>query len=1527
MEPGDYFTNVLSSNNYGSIQYEYFESQTSSSAGIWKHLQRVEAKWRKEGILVHCDPFKDGIWIYQNAAGSAPSSQEPIATTSTIVDTSTMDLVLRDKGTYEPASLSKNKLLSATSISASSVNSSPSSLENSIRNVQSINSRAIQVNSNYNVVNEPPTPPPGTRSIASAGESYPYLKHIHDCFISAVLGSVVYFLCRDYGYIPLNSRTLLLASPKFSPRQCHKHNQMEGGNTITLATLDISLTTLGALVVKASSDTAPGLLSVASSPVPPSGSYPNISPGTALWLAPGGNAAKFFGTQQEKKLSANLLISHLQANTVDHRQHGFNGATIQSWQTKCLEWLAEKGLNTTELEEGGWVLVQVLSGSSPYFNSDFQGNPMLEALTIVPWPALLCFQTTNTSNREFHPIAAKNSQLDPLSFAEEWFTNKDERANVITRRQKERQLAEARAKEQADVDARNLQSITQSPAALRRGSVSGAVYPTPPDAVHNPLGATPSLDGGVSTPGNPNQLFTNELDTTSTNAIPGTAGQDSDVWDSSDKIERGATNMNFHGNDNDNDVLFRDATADLFGDVTDADFSFFDEPDMIQVDPQTTSPGNMALGIQETRQEQEISALDSEDASFSNAPRAILDANDDVSSAQHEKPESPMKINVPNGPAEHEISENTLETSEAAINPPIQEPFNKEAVFQRLFQGERLQKQSSTPRRLSAFNAVDFESSLISVNKKYGSTGRFRFSEKGKRLQHVASPSIPKTDYLSRRRKLTHNENEWINLAKLLHQEESGILDHPPEDDQSMLYLVDIDHTSVTSEQDDTSHTTDDLSLALKPGIKRKWAMDEDRDDMTSSFDALLMDYPQSASTPLSISGSQIPLLEGDPADWSLTTYFNSPEPDIQSTALTDLEYIATAQILGDQAVSGTVKIPGSSSLGNDLQLSDLRVAATRTLMHSLATSTNACLGDISNCTLRSFLEIQGIPVLNHGLRLPPRPNTNHKGAVVDHLRASNPFPITSPQLEVRRADSKLSVLPSAVSFWENLSLSPSCGSKDVNAVCVFPNFDGVAGNAAIFLDQMRSVYESSRLGGHDKVSCKDVSDGLVPYNTDAGQQTSKMHHLTALKEATARLGRALASLSVEEKNFVVYFVYPVDNSALLVHICSAFQHLFNMYRKALSDRKISVANELVLQLVPLDFVASHTCLVVPSPTEYARLAMEVFDRCIDFTSASSNPGILLEQPLPKNIDFKLNVNPSASLLQENSCLHIAYAQSIDDRWITAAWTDNRGTQQMTASYCLGRKNEQISMAFPAVAHEIWETTLEIISGKKIHWRIMIARVGVMDPSEVEFWAGLASTESNVPVNLTLVTVQTDPSLRLLPAPSTLSPVSNAPQAVVTPVSTPQTAPAAVLSPEAVGTPSREPASAATPIDGNAEPDSDARLLDYTDQSWGAVLSHRLNNSNSLLELNPALISGYLIKNGGTNSDDQPVVMEVNIVYSEIAGNPRTFHENLLREILGYYRNLGTLARVRGVVDSVKDIRPWHIAAAEKAVKALYMLM
>jgi mediator of RNA polymerase II transcription subunit 13 len=139
-------------------------------------------------------------------------------------------------------------------------------------------------------------------------------------------------------------------------------------------------------------------------------------------------------------------------------------------------------------------------------------------------------------------------------------------------------------------------------------------------------------------------------------------------------------------------------------------------------------------------------------------------------------------------------------------------------------------------------------------------------------------------------------------------------------------------------------------------------------------------------------------------------------------------------------------------------------------------------------------------------------------------------------------------------------------------------------------------------------------------------------------------------------------------------------------------------------------------------------------------------------------------------------------------------------------------------------------------------------------------------------------------------------------------------------------TPAKDAAGAAATPGGEStgEADTDSVLADVMEQTWGAVVGHRLSNSVSTLEVHPALISGYLIKRTGAKTEDALTVMEVNIVHTE--ANPRAY-EPLLREMLSYFRGLGTLARARGVVDREADVRPWHVAAAEKALRALYLLM
>lgn len=47
----------------------------------------------------------------------------------------------------------------------------------------------------------------------------------------------------------------------------------------------------------------------------------------------------------------------------------------------------------------------------------------------------------------------------------------------------------------------------------------------------------------------------------------------------------------------------------------------------------------------------------------------------------------------------------------------------------------------------------------------------------------------------------------------------------------------------------------------------------------------------------------------------------------------------------------------------------------------------------------------------------------------------------------------------------------------------------------------------------------------------------------------------------------------------------------------------------------------------------------------------------------------------------------------------------------------------------------------------------------------------------------------------------------------------------------------------------------------------------------------------------------------------------------MLREVLSMYRGLAALARLRGIVDRVKGVLPWHVAAARKAGDGVNSLM
>ena len=158
--------------------------------------------------------------------------------------------------------------------------------------------------------------------------------------------------------------------------------------------------------------------------------------------------------------------------------------------------------------------------------------------------------------------------------------------------------------------------------------------------------------------------------------------------------------------------------------------------------------------------------------------------------------------------------------------------------------------------------------------------------------------------------------------------------------------------------------------------------------------------------------------------------------------------------------------------------------------------------------------------------------------------------------------------------------------------------------------------------------------------------------------------------------------------------------------------------------------------------------------------------------------------------------------------------------------------------------------------------------------------------------------------------------VSELPDLLATPVSTPHTT---GLSPEVsthISTPGAASAQGAVPA-AFGDNDEDARLIDITDETWAAIVSSANVKSKVDSVDTKTKPQGYLIKRAGTQDQDGLLLVQVNIIHGS---KPL---QQLLKEVLAMYRNLALLARVRNVIDPVKGTLPIHVAAAGKAYAAL----
>ncbi|KAK0641204.1 mediator complex subunit 13 C-terminal-domain-containing protein [Cercophora newfieldiana] len=1529
MDTGEYDTNTLLINNLAGIAYRIYEPVASQSSTYTFNASDVEDALRSDGHLVYMDAVRRGIWCFYLRDKDPSLTVQPEQIGLTVkMEVCGYLIGLVEEGSFDPLSLHRSRSSGQHAThTPSSSSSSGSALDIPARVTQPFNPAIPIMPGNGPVMmmdNKLVTGPiPDMKGYSSVP-----LREIHEFFITAALSSLTTAFCHKIGAIPLNHRTVLLPSQVFQPGEGDFGQLLR---TSAIATFRVYLTTTGSLIISLCVSLLQGLISSADA-------RSNVlSAGPVILAAPLGAFGAMQGIVDSESHVADGGFGQ-SPDTQITRLRQDPGDKFSQWKSTCARLLQMRGMSPSLLEGCAWLNIHFLQRKPYGQGAGGKGTPLLNSGPTAPWPSVLCFRKPKIEP-SFDGRLEKGQQggaeyVDPLREAKDWCKGLSERDEALERRAKERVVVDE-PRDLADGDARNPPISSFSPLNIRRLSNGGAaaaagmMYPTPPDGVQQ-LGVTPSFDGTVLSPGNqPAATAMAEMETVMHQPVPGGMGSDGG-WTAPEQKREQQPGASFLEGEN----IYGDLGENMFegNELTDADFNFFDE------DP----GGGFSLpGLGDLGQGLDMAMDISHDLE---PPPQMIKVENTHGNPRPPAPEftKPELKHARSTLAEESRQTSNMESYNANSAVGIKRhpsPFNSETVYKRIRASiptppiRQYPAKNTRLRRRSVFEKVDFSSTLSLTNKKYQESGPFNYtipSIKGKEGAQINGGVGPLTaaGAADQSKKLKNLKELPSSIGFLLSRIGGGPTASPPRLND---VISDSGESDVASDDDDLSDTTGAPSSPAKSSVVKR-RPDDDVISMAASFKDLentSADSPGYGHIDLSrLSVPEIPEL-------SLTKYFADPEPAPLYPFNSDSDLITIAQILTEQAASGSLRLGPQRPCS---ELGDVRRSLANAIRYSvqgLQKSLPQSLSGAAECQLRPFIEVQDVSLLPPAK--PPQQNPQQRGASQARPVGQEPtkppiWQIPSPHIELRRHETQLSVLPSAMSFWEILGLGPSRGPKDVVSICVFPSLEGMRESAASFVERIRSTYESFKLGTFEPLaSSSGVADGLFPFFPDqetvspglGGPRTQ-----TLLTDNMTNLIQALASSSLTEKNFVVYFVYSPDNPSSIVDSCAAFLDLFEHYKKAMVEWKKSILNDLVLQLVPLDLVAMETSMGTLTPLESARLCLETYDRCTLFGGAMPAPAIILEQALPKSVDFKVTTTPSPNLLRENSHIHIAYAQSVDERWVSVAWTDNQGSKQMTASYCLGRRGKPLSTALSDVAHEIWDTTNDLISMWKVHWKVIITKCGPMDQQEADIWTGLAQNEQpKTPVSLCLMTVDTNPSLQLVPPVNKIS--LTAPSAFyTTPVSTPQPS---IVSPDQSGNPPTPmgggggTANATTP-GGNevSELEADATLVDVTDATWGVVVSHRLNNSTSLTELNPSLASGYLIKRCSARPEDAPVAMEVNIVHTD---QRPVLYENLLRDMLLYFRGLGTLARARGVVDREADVRPWHVAAAEKAVRALYQLM
>jgi len=454
-----------------------------------------------------------------------------------------------------------------------------------------------------------------------------------------------------------------------------------------------------------------------------------------------------------------------------------------------------------------------------------------------------------------------------------------------------------------------------------------------------------------------------------------------------------------------------------------------------------------------------------------------------------------------------------------------------------------------------------------------------------------------------------------------------------------------------------------------------------------------------------------------------------------------DQDFVQVAQIMADQLiVYSTTKTSSQSCTTFE------SAALSKTMQYDdpLASIVPALFPQSEICTLESCASTgethRGVIVPPKAIIRPFQRRVESARGSLDHAPSSALiFNIGTPNMRVLRGDALMELSATGLQFWEELGLSPCLGPKNITGYCIYPHTEMIHRGVSSFMDLMSMTYQSLRLGthkwGNETMSEFSVGFVPVPLSNDSlvispssidvacerlGKYLSSKRTTSSL---TNDIGEVLVNSMLSRQTAVIYIVNPFTKPAFLPRLCESF---LRCLRKLESGVDIADPGDLVLKLLPIEWVASRTTIPLPSPKEYAALAKDVYDRCPAVLSLrkpspfASTSFAQLAEAIPKTLEFILAANPVSSLSRNKRALHVGYSWPRDSQWLCVSVVDNLGSLQWNASYCFGTAVSDPWPTFREISKEIWRGILDMIDEPQTKRFVYLIKDEILAQEEID---------------------------------------------------------------------------------------------------------------------------------------------------------------------------------------------------------------